>query len=188
MRVNALKALTVLGAGILMACGATQKSATQPDGGQDTGSDATVGSSPGNTAPEIYGEYVSGDGPKTIADAKGQVIIVDFWATYCEPCKKSFPAYQELVDKHAGNVVVVGVSVDDPEDVKVEDVRGFAEELGVTFPIVWDKERKTASAYKPPKMPTSYLIDKSGAVRHVHEGFTPEAVDKMNQEVEEMLK
>lgn len=142
----------------------------------------------GKSAPEITADSVSGDGPKTLGEAKGQVTIIDFWATFCDPCRKSFPKYQELVDKHAGELVVIGVSVDDPEDVGNEEVMGFAEELNVSFPIVWDKERKTADVYKPPKMPTSYVVDKKGVVRFVHAGYQADEAEIIAKEVEELIK
>ena len=56
----------------------------------------------GSAAPEIAAEAVTGEGPATLADASGKVVILDFWATYCAPCKKSFPKYQELVDQFGG--------------------------------------------------------------------------------------
>lgn len=172
-----------LSMGLVVACGPA-KPAKGPGGGDSSNS----GGDSGKKAPEVIGAYVGGDGPATIADAAGQVIIVDFWATYCEPCKKSFPMYQELVDKHAGAVVVIGVSVDDPEDVSQDDIQAFATELNATFPIVWDKEHKTAEAYKPPKMPTSYVIDKAGNIRHVHSGYSPTEAQEIADEVDELLK
>ncbi|MFP6685291.1 MAG: TlpA disulfide reductase family protein [Polyangiaceae bacterium] len=180
---RAVFGLMGLSLGLMVACGPA-KPANVPEGG---GSSNNAGDG-GKKAPEVAGVYVGGDGPATIADAAGQVIIVDFWATYCEPCKKSFPMYQELVDKHAGAVVVIGVSVDDPEDVSQDDIKAFATELNVTFPIVWDKEHKTAEAYKPPKMPTSYVIDKSGNIRHVHSGYSPSEAEEIANEVDELLK
>jgi thiol-disulfide isomerase/thioredoxin len=151
-------------------------------------SDASDGGLIGKQAPEVVAEAVGGDGPTTLAESKGTVTIVDFWATYCDPCRKSFPKYQELVDKHAGDLVVIAVSVDDPEDVGTEEVLAFAEELNVTFPIVWDKERATADAYNPPKMPTSYVIDKEGVVRHIHEGYQADEADVIADEVAALLE
>ncbi|HZO14320.1 MAG TPA: TlpA disulfide reductase family protein [Polyangiaceae bacterium] len=142
----------------------------------------------GKQAPEIQAESVGGEGPTSVGDARGKVAIVDFWATYCDPCRKSFPVYQQLVDKHSGGLAVIGVSVDDPDDVSTEDVKAFATELSVTFPIVWDKEKKTAGVYNPPKMPTSYVIDKQGVVRFVHAGYQAEEADKIAAEVDELMK
>jgi peroxiredoxin len=142
----------------------------------------------GAQAPEIEAESVTGEGPTTIADARGKVAIVDFWATYCDPCRKSFPVYQKLVDDHSGSLVVIGVSVDDPDDVTTDEVKAFGTELNTSFPLVWDKDKKTAGVYSPPKMPTSYVIDKQGVVRYVHAGYQAEEADKIAAEVDELMK
>jgi thiol-disulfide isomerase/thioredoxin len=168
-------------------CAAMMLGCSSTDSGGANDASSADGGLVGQAAPEVVAESVGGDGPKTLAEAKGMVTIVDFWATFCDPCRKSFPKYQELVDKHAGNLVVIGVSVDDPEDVGSEEVLAFAEELSVSFPIVWDKERKTADVYKPPKMPTSYVVDKKGVVRFIHAGYQADEADVIAKEVEELL-
>jgi len=167
----------------LFACSGATPAANTPDNAGSGESSELVG----KDAPEVAGEYVAGDGPKTLADAKGTVTIVDFWGTFCEPCKKSFPKLQELVDTQAGKLFVIAVSQDDGEETKPEDIKKFAEELKVSFPIVWDKEKKTAGAYHPPKMPTTYLIDKKGTVRHVHGGYTEGEDEKLAKEVEALI-
>ena len=138
----------------------------------------------GKAAPEVQADYVAGDGPKSLAEAKGQVAIVDFWGTFCEPCKKSFPKLQDMVDTQAGKLVVIAVSQDDPEETKAEDIKKFADELKVSFPLLWDKQKKTAGVYSPPKMPTSYIIDKKGVVRFVHGGYTEGEAAEAAKEVE----
>ena len=138
-------------------------------------------------APEITAEFVTGEGPKTLAEAKGKVVIVDFWATYCDPCKKSFPKYQELVDQFGGDLAVIAVSVDEPGDVSEDKLKEFASETGVKFPIVWDKEHKTADLYKPPNMPTSYVVDKEGNIRHVHAKYEAGEEAKIADEVRALL-
>jgi cytochrome c biogenesis protein CcmG/thiol:disulfide interchange protein DsbE len=98
---------------------------------------------------------------------KGQVVIVDFWATWCAPCRKSFPAYQALVDEFGGKLAVIGVSVDDDSS----GIEAFRSETGVKFPLVWDEGQAVAGSYKPGTMPTSFVIDKAGIVTAIHEGF-----------------
>jgi thiol-disulfide isomerase/thioredoxin len=142
----------------------------------------------GKAACEIEAEPLLGDGPKTLADGKGQVVVLDFWATHCAPCKKSFPQYQALVDKYAGKLSVIAVSLDDPEDVDDAAVKKYADDLGVSFSVVWDKGGATAATYRPPKMPTSYVIDREGIVRHVHAGFESDEAETIGTEVEELLK
>ncbi len=138
----------------------------------------------GQPAPLVAAEFVVGDGPKTLAEAHGTVTIVDFWGTFCEPCKKSFPKLQELVDTQAGKLTILAVSQDDPDETKADDIKKFVENLHVTFPVLWDKDKKTANVYHPPKMPTSYIVDKKGVVRFVHGGYTDGEEEKVAKEVE----
>jgi thiol-disulfide isomerase/thioredoxin len=121
----------------------------------------------GSIAPAFELEPVGGGAPIGPAQFAGQVVIVDFWATWCEPCRQSFPAYQRLADKYAGKLVVIGVSVDDDDS----GITAFKNETGVKFPLVWDRNQSVSASYKPQKMPTSYIADQKGLIRDVHEGF-----------------
>lgn len=167
--------------------GGSSGGATQPDGEATSGSSGGESTGTSGGAAEIQGAYVTGDGPKTLAEAKGKVVIVDFWATYCQPCKKSFPKYQELVEQFGGELAVIAVSVDEPGDVDEAKLKEFAAGTKVKFPIVWDKEHKTAEAYKPPKMPTSFIIDKDGNVAHQHAGYESGEEEKIAEEVKKLL-
>jgi thiol-disulfide isomerase/thioredoxin len=142
----------------------------------------------GQPAPALNIESVAGNGPTTLDAAKGKVVIVDFWATYCDPCKKSFPKYQELVDQFGGELIVMGVSVDEGETTKKEALLDFVKKTGVKFPILWDKDQIVVKKYAPPKMPTSYIIDKGGVVRFTHAGFEAGEEVKIAEEVKGLLK
>jgi peroxiredoxin len=141
----------------------------------------------GKAAPEFSAESVTGEGPTTLKDAKGSVVILDFWATFCGPCKKSFPKYQALVEQFGGEVNVLAVSVDEPDAVTKDQIAEFAKNTGVKFAVVWDKEQKAVKLYSPPTMPTSFVIDKEGVVRHVHSGYKDGEEDKIAQEVKALL-
>lgn len=153
--------------------------------------DASGAKSPliGAAAPDFKAEYVVGDGPKTLKDAQGKVTILDFWGTFCEPCKKSFPKYQEIVDQFPGEVTVIAVSVDDPETVKKEAIEAFAKDNHAKFAIVWDKDHSAADKYsmKTLTMPSSYVIDKAGVVRYLHVGFKDGEEAKVAEEVKELV-
>ncbi|EYF04339.1 TlpA family protein disulfide reductase [Chondromyces apiculatus] len=160
---------------------------TAEAGGGATETGANQGGLVGQKAPEIAAAAVTGEGPKTLAEASGKVVILDFWATYCAPCKKSFPKYQEMVEELGSDVAVIAVSVDDPEDATEDKLKKFAEETGVKFSIVWDKDKATAGKYSPPKMPTSFIIDKDGNVKHVHAGYESGEEAKIADEVKALL-
>ena len=162
-------------------------SAASPTEAPRPGQHCATPASSGGTAAEVSAEYVTGEGPKTLAEAKGKVVIVDFWATYCQPCKKSFPKYQDLVDQFGGDLAVIAVSVDEVGDADEAKLKEFAEQTGVKFTILWDKEQKTAKAYSPPKMPTSYIIDKEGNIAHKHAGYESGEEEKIAEEVKALL-
>lgn len=141
----------------------------------------------GKPAPDFAADSVTGEGPTTLKAAQGTVVILDFWATFCGPCKKSFPKYQALVEQFGGSVNVLAVSVDEPDSVTKEQIVEFAKSTGVKFPVVWDKEQKAVKLYSPPTMPTSFIIDKEGVVRHVHAGYKDGEEDKIGEEVKALL-
>ncbi len=174
----------------LAACGGgggSSGGATQPDGEATSGGGGDKPTPSADGAAEVQGIFVTGDGPKSLAEAKGKVVIIDFWATYCQPCKKSFPKYQELVEQFGGELAVIAVSVDEPGDVDESKLKEFATQTKVKFPIIWDKEHKTAEAYKPPKMPTSFIIDKDGKIAHQHAGYESGEEEKIAEEVKKLL-
>jgi cytochrome c biogenesis protein CcmG/thiol:disulfide interchange protein DsbE len=121
----------------------------------------------GAKAPDFSLAPAGGGAPLSPSAFEGKVLVVDFWATWCKPCRESFPAYQRMIDKYAGRVAVIGVSVD--EDAS--GIERFRSETGVKFPLVWDEGQVAASVYKPGTMPTCYIVDRSGFVQFIHEGF-----------------
>ncbi len=141
----------------------------------------------GKPAPDFAAESVTGEGPTSLKDAKGSVVILDFWATFCGPCKKSFPKYQALVEQFGGEVNVLAVSVDETDDVTKDQIAEFAKTTGVKFAIVWDKDKSAVKLYSPPTMPTSFIIDKEGIVRHVHAGYKDGEEDQIGEEVKALL-
>ena len=101
--------------------------------------------------------------------------LVDFWASWCAPCKASFPAYSRIqTDYAAKGLVIVAVSVDDSPI----DFTTFVARHKPLFPTVHDAQHKLVAAVQVPTMPTSYLIDRAGRVRFVHPGFHGDATER----------
>jgi cytochrome c biogenesis protein CcmG, thiol:disulfide interchange protein DsbE len=148
-------------ASVLGGCGGSRTASKS--GGAVTEGGGLIGA----PAPDFSLTPAGGGGAIGPAAFKGRVVIVDFWATWCAPCRKSFPAYQALVDEFAGKLAVIGVSVDDDSSA----IETFRSETGVKFPLVWDEGQAVAGSYKPASMPTSFVIDKAGIVTSIHEGF-----------------
>lgn len=103
-----------------------------------------------------------------LPDTKGKVVLVDFWASWCAPCKASFPTMAALHRKYsAKGLVILGVGID--EDAA--KYRSFVATQKAPFTLVHDAKHQVAARFKPATMPTSYLIDRKGRIRHIHKGF-----------------
>ena len=134
-----------------------------------------------NPAPDFTADSVNGKGKIALAQWKGKVVLVDFWATWCEPCKKSFPKLEELRVKYAASgFEIAAISEDDEQN----GVKEFGTSYGAKFPLLWDKDKSLANKWHPPNMPSSFIIDKKGVVRFVHLGYH----DGEEKEIETELK
>ncbi len=118
----------------------------------------------GDAFPSLSGAGLAGAIPETA----GKVVLVDFWASWCAPCRASFPAYARIQGEFAPRgLVIVAVSVDEVQ----ADYEAFLRKFAPPFAVVRDQDQRLAAAVGIPGMPTSFLIDRSGKVRSVHEGF-----------------
>ncbi len=103
-----------------------------------------------------------------LADLKGRVVLVDFWASWCAPCKQSFPWMNEMQAKYGPKgLTIIGINV----DKKREDADRFLASTPAQFTVAFDATGKVAQVYQPKGMPTSFLIGADGVVRNVHVGF-----------------
>jgi len=116
-----------------------------------------------------------------------KLVLVDFWATWCEPCKKEMPyleeIYQEYKDKGLECLVITIDSSKKLEPQILKDV----EHLDVTYPIPWDLESSVKSFYGIQAIPVTYLIDKNGKIRYEHTGFTLALMDHLWEAIEELI-
>jgi cytochrome c biogenesis protein CcmG/thiol:disulfide interchange protein DsbE len=120
----------------------------------------------------------------TLGSFKGKVMLVDFWASWCGPCRISFPFYQKLQDQYGSQGLVI-VGVNGEEDMGA--VNKFYQEYGTTFLLVRDIGNALAHQMNPPKMPTSYLFDRNGNLVHEHDGFYPGDDAKIEEQVKTLL-
>lgn len=151
------------------ACGTSASSATP--GTPETGGGGTTAA--GTLAPDFTGRDTAG---KTfrLSDHLGKdVVLLDFWSTFCEPCKAEFPHLRAMYDQQkAKGLLVVGIAMDGPETVA--DVPAFVKRFELTFPVVTDEDSRIASLFNPKKsMPLSVLIDRGGRIVAVREGYNP---------------
>ena len=128
-------------------------------------------------APDLEGTVVR------LSELRGRVVLVDFWATWCGPCRRSLPSYSALQRKHGDRLVVLAVSVDEER----EAVAAFVEHHRLELRVVHDPEGAVAGRWEPPKMPTAWLIDREGVIRHVYEGFEDGDGPTIIRDVETLL-
>jgi cytochrome c biogenesis protein CcmG, thiol:disulfide interchange protein DsbE len=125
------------------------------------------------------------DEPFTLSSARGSVVLLDVWATWCEPCEDAFPLYGAMLEKYkARGLQVFAISVDaDPRQLEP-----FLTRTQSQLPILLDPEAAFAeSRLRVSMMPTTFLLDRKGVVRHVHEGFVEEHMAKMTAQLEALL-
>jgi peroxiredoxin len=138
---------------------------------------------PGARAPEIGGRDLQGN-EVTIGSLRGRVVVVDFWASWCEPCAASLPVYERLYNQYrARGLTIVGIS----QDRQVEDARQFVSRHRISFPVVFDQGHAIARRYSPPRMPTAYVIDRQGVVRHIHAGYRSGDAERLESEIRALL-
>lgn len=121
----------------------------------------------GSAAPTF--ELTGADGrPVRLADFRGKVVVLDFWASWCAPCRAAFPSLDRLQRTHGERgLVVVGVSVDRDEAA----YRTFLSQHSVAFRVARDASQAVVRSYAPPSMPTTFVIDRNGTIRHVQRGY-----------------
>ncbi len=134
---------------------------------------------------DVTAQDLSGH-PLRIDSANGQVLVVDFFATWCVPCKAQLPHLEQLQrELQDQGLAVYGVSFDDDLDA----VRGFAAQLGIGFPVLWDRGgEKLAPALSIQRLPTTLLVDRRGVIRTVHLGYDARLGRQLEDEVRALLK
>lgn len=115
---------------------------------------------------------------------KGKVLYVDFWASWCGPCAKSFPfmndMHQQLKDQ---GLQIVAVNLDENAD----DAKTFLAKYPASFTVMADVSKQCAKDFDVKAMPSSYLIDRNGVVQHVHLGFRAGEAKELQMRVEKLL-
>ena len=136
----------------------------------------------GDTLPDLASFKLEGKLPDSL---KGKIVVVDFWASWCLPCAKSFPVLDELQKKYGDRLVVVAVNVDE----QASKMETFLKKHEVSFTVVRDAGQKLVAVAEPATMPTSFILDDTGKVRFLHNGFHGEDTRKeYASEIESLLK
>jgi peroxiredoxin len=174
---------TVAAVGLLAtACGGAFSPAGAVDAPLGTARDLLGNPAPDFSVPLALG----GRGEVSLRALRGRVVVLDFWGTFCAPCKAAFPKLESLNTKYAeSGLQVVAISEDDADDQ--EKIAGFAAAHGARFAIAWDRDRTIARDYKPDAMPSTFVIDRRGVVRYEHVGYRDGDERQIEREVQELL-
>jgi peroxiredoxin len=109
-------------------------------------------------------------GEVRLSELKGQVVMINFWATWCGPCRQEMPLLQQIHAKYEPlGFTMLGVNVE-PDSAAAQN---WLKGMPVSFPIVFDRKSEVSSSFGVEAMPSSVLIDREGRVRHVHRGYKP---------------
>jgi thiol-disulfide isomerase/thioredoxin len=138
----------------------------------------------GEPAPAFVLATAAGD-TVDLARLRGRVVYVDFWASWCTPCKRSFPRMNELDARHRDSgLTIIAINVDKRRD----DALRFLRDVPARFTVVFDAEGTTPAAFDVKGMPSSYLIDREGRIAAVEEGFHDERAPVIEQRIRMLLE
>ncbi|MDN3450001.1 redoxin domain-containing protein [Planococcus sp. APC 3906] len=149
----------------------------------ETAQSETTGLAVGDLAPDF--ELMTMDGQTVrLSDYRGQRVFINFWATWCPPCRAEMPDMQQLYEEQDVPVEILAVNLTASEQSQ-ENIATFVEDFGLSFPILLDTNSETANKYKVKAVPASYMIDTTGRIAFVAPGamnkeFMAQEVEKMN--------
>ncbi len=138
----------------------------------------------GQAAPDFALKSSTGENLR-LSEYRGDVVMINFWATWCGPCRQEMPLLDELYTRYKRvGFNLLGVNIDDDSRRAMQMI----EELGVTFPVLFDARKDVSKLYKVEAMPVTVLVDREGIVRYVHHGYKPGYEDTYLDEIRSLLR
>ena len=138
----------------------------------------------GQTAPDFVLKSSTGENLR-LSEYRGDVVMINFWATWCGPCRQEMPLLDELYGRYQRvGFSLLGVNIDDDS----RRAMAMVKELGVRFPVLFDEEKKVSKLYEVEAMPLTILLDREGTVRHIHYGYKPGYEQKYQNEIRSLLR
>ena len=145
---------------------------------------SAAGVAVGDTAPAVSLPALSADGEISLQSLQGKVVYLDFWASWCGPCRVSFPLLEKMrAELGSRGFEVFAINLDEVE----ADALQFLSEVPVSYPVVRDGAGATPQTFGILGMPTGYLIDRQGVVRDIHQGFRKSDSEDLHSAVVELL-
>lgn len=138
----------------------------------------------GQAAPQFTLPSLLQDQPVSLTQFSGKVVYVDFWASWCAPCRISFPLLNKLHQKLKDQgFEVVAINLDENK----ANAEKFLKDFPVTFPVLRDSKGEWADQYVVESMPTSFIVDKQGVIQHIHHGFTSDDINELEKKIVQLL-
>ncbi len=138
----------------------------------------------GQQAPDFALKSSTGENMR-LSEYRGDVVMINFWATWCGPCRQEMPLLDELYTRYQRvGFNLLGVNIDDDSSRAMKMV----DELGVSFPVLFDARKEVSKLYEVNAMPVTVLVDREGNVRHVHHGYKPGYEEKYLDEIRSLLR
>ena len=138
----------------------------------------------GQPAPDFALKSSSGENLR-LSEYRGDVVMVNFWATWCGPCRQEMPLLDQLYTRYQRvGFSLLGVNIDDDSSKAMNMVS----ELGVSFPVLFDARKDVSRLYEVEAMPVTVLIDREGMVRYVHHGYEPGIEEKYLDQIRSLLR
>lgn len=123
-------------------------------------------------------------GTLALSDRDGSVLLVNFWASWCSPCRKEMPELDALYRQYRDQGLTVwGISV----DPRAEQARAFADDLDVSYPLLLDSDMRVSGDYKVRAMPSTVVVDAAGRIRHTQLGFEPGTMEELEAVIRKLL-
>ncbi len=138
----------------------------------------------GQSAPDFVLKSSAGNNLR-LSEYRGDVVMINFWATWCGPCRQEMPLLDDLYGRYQRvGFTLLGVNIDDDSRRAMKMI----EELGVKFPVLFDESKDVSKLYAVEAMPVTVLVDREGTVRHVHHGYKPGYEEKYLTEIRSLLR
>jgi len=137
-----------------------------------------------SSAPDFTLKSYAGDNLR-LSEYRGEVVLINFWASWCGPCRQEMPLLSELHDKYrALGFTVLGVNV----EADSSKARKLLQELPVSFPVVFDGDSTVSRQYDVVAMPSTVLVDRDGNIRYLHKGYKPGLEAVYQQQVRDLIR
>lgn len=139
----------------------------------------------GEPVPEFSAKTIDGQATVSNADFDGEVVLLDFWASWCGPCLQSLPTFTALQQDYGDyGFRVVAINVDE----NIQDAKNFLHKLSVNYTVLADSTGNTPTSFNLKTMPSSFLIDRDGTVRYIHQGYRAGDDDHIRGEIEKLIQ